>query len=45
VIALWRGHALCLFRAVTKGVMSPQYLSESLGNLAEISLRSTAGIA
>ena len=43
-IALWLGHVLCLFRAVTIRVMSPLYLSESQRNLAVSSLRGAVGI-
>jgi integrase len=44
MIALWLGHELCLFRAVTIRVMSPQYLSESQRNLPLSSLRGAVGV-
>ena len=44
VIAMWLGHELCLFRAVTIRVMSPLRLLESLQNLAVSSLRGAVGI-
>jgi site-specific recombinase XerD len=34
IIALWLGHVLCLFRAVTIRVVSPQWLSGFQRNLA-----------
>lgn len=43
-IALWLGHELCLFRAVTIRVMSLLYQSESQRNLAVSPLRGAVGI-
>ena len=45
VIRSWLGHELCLFRTVTIGVMSPQWLSVFQLNLASRSTCDAAGMA
>ena len=44
VIRSWLGHELCLFRAVTIRVVSPQWLSGFQRNLAARSTRGVAGM-
>jgi site-specific recombinase XerD len=44
VIALWLGHALCLFRGVTNRVMSPRWRSIFQQNLALKSICRTGGL-